>query len=241
MNHSPLVIYPESTIALPPRYCGDVGYYALMAKYGSAVIDFSMPYNRRAKECHRCEIEGANGVQRLTVPLEKGSSGSIAGLRVSDHGEWWNVHWGAIYSAYGRTPYFEFYADDFLPAFQGTVKSLMELDIMLDTTIRRILGITTTVTYRTPECNSADSALSGGSGISGDSAEQSPSGVTLYSPGCQPRVSGATIMNPVRGDTLVPVYYQVWGSRFGFTPGLSILDLIFNMGAEAPLILRSTK
>lgn len=216
MNHSPLVIYPERTIALPPRYCGDVDYYALMAKYGSAVIDFSMPYNRRAKECHRCEIEGANGVQRLTVPLEKGPSGSIAGLRVSDHGEWWNVHWGAIYSAYGRTPYFEYYADDFLPAFQGCVKSLMELDTMLDTTIRRILGITTQVTYRTTQVPSP---------LSTPPSPLFPLHSSLSTPPTPP----------------TPPYYQVWGSRFGFIPRLSILDLIFNLGPESPLILRSPK
>lgn len=214
------MIYPDSTVTLPPRYCGDVDYYALMAQYGSAVIDYSMRYNKRAKECHRCEIEGANGVQRLTVPLEKGAGGSIASLRVSDHGEWWNVHWGAIYSAYGRTPYFEYYADDFLPAFQGSVKSLMELDTMLDTTIRRILGITTQVTYRTTQVPSS---------LSTPPSPLSPLS-TSFSPLHSPLSTFST-----------PPYYQVWGNRFGFIPRLSILDLIFNMGPESPLILRSPK
>jgi len=34
-------------------------------------------------------------------------------------------------------------------------------------------------------------------------------------------------------------YYQIWASRYGFTPGLSVLDLIFNMGPEAPLVLKA--
>ena len=240
MNHSPLVIYPDSTVTLPPRYCGDVGYYALMAQYGNAVIDFSMRYNKRDKACHRCEIEGANGVQRLTVPLEKGAGGPVAGLRVSDHGEWWNVHWGAIYSAYGRTPYFEYYADDFLPAFQGNIHSLMELDIMLDAIIRRILGITTRVTY-----NKLSSAFSGTSAPSVPSANFTPppqpsqptppSQQLRLSPPCR-EARGAGEAREARVE-LTP-YYQVWSSRFGFIPGLSILDLIFNMGTESPLHLR---
>jgi hypothetical protein len=32
-------------------------------------------------------------------------------------------------------------------------------------------------------------------------------------------------------------YYQVFEVKYGFTPGLSILDLIFNMGEEAGEIL----
>ncbi|MDE6643883.1 MAG: WbqC family protein, partial [Muribaculaceae bacterium] len=33
-------------------------------------------------------------------------------------------------------------------------------------------------------------------------------------------------------------YYQVRADRLGFIPNLSILDLIFNLGPEAPLLLK---
>ena len=33
-------------------------------------------------------------------------------------------------------------------------------------------------------------------------------------------------------------YYQVRQDNFGFIPHLSILDLIFNMGPESPLVLQ---
>ena len=39
-------------------------------------------------------------------------------------------------------------------------------------------------------------------------------------------------------DMEIQPYYQVWASRFGFTPNLSILDLIFNLGPESPLYLK---
>lgn len=39
-------------------------------------------------------------------------------------------------------------------------------------------------------------------------------------------------------DMEILPYYQVWASRFGFTPNLSILDLIFNLGPESPLYLK---
>ncbi|MDE7135508.1 MAG: WbqC family protein, partial [Muribaculaceae bacterium] len=34
-------------------------------------------------------------------------------------------------------------------------------------------------------------------------------------------------------------YYQVRKAKLGFIPGLSILDLIFNMGPEAAIVLHS--
>ena len=33
-------------------------------------------------------------------------------------------------------------------------------------------------------------------------------------------------------------YYQIRADRLGFRSGLSVLDLIFNVGTEAPLILK---
>lgn len=38
---------------------------------------------------------------------------------------------------------------------------------------------------------------------------------------------------------LVP-YYQVFDSRHGFQPDLSIVDLLFNMGPESLLVLRNS-
>ena len=38
-------------------------------------------------------------------------------------------------------------------------------------------------------------------------------------------------------DFLPRPYYQVYRQRNGFQPNLSILDLLFNMGPEAPLFL----
>ena len=106
------------------------------------------------------------------------------------------MHWRAISSAYGRTPFFEYYADDLLPAFSGKIESLMELDDMIDRFCRCVLGIPM--------------------------------------PGEFPAET-ATRELPAIIDT---PYYQIWADRYGFIPDLSVLDLIFNMGPEAPLILQ---
>ncbi len=201
MEGNPLIICPDLTLTLPPAYCGSVRRYALMAAFGNTVIDVTRRFNKREKDTHRCLISGPNGVQRLTVPLEKPAewhSTRLADVKVSTHGEWWNVHWGAICSAYGRTPFFEYYADELFPAFSGNIEALTELDALIDNFCRRALGLPlpsrandSEIIYR-PEMEVADAA-----------------------------------------------YYQIWADRYGFVPGLSALDLIFNMGPEAPLILKA--
>jgi hypothetical protein len=54
-------------------------------------------------------------------------------------------------------------------------------------------------------------------------------------------LSNKTIVDYRRYDfTVAPdvTYYQVRADKLGFRKGLSILDLLFNTGTEAPLILK---
>lgn len=194
---NPLVIYPDQYISMPSVYCGSVDYYAKISAYGKVVIDTNRRFNKREKDSHRCSIEGPNGVQRLTVPLEKPTewhSTRLKDVRISTHGEWWNVHWGAICAAYGRTPFFEYYEDDLKHAFNGEIEMLVQLNDYIDRFCRNALGI-----------------------ISNN----------------ENTIPAVDIVN-----TKDVEYYQIWARRYGFTPHLSALDLIFNMGNEAPLVLK---
>lgn len=202
---SPLIRHTDVTLLLRPAYCGSIDYYALMASYANVVVDYSSRFNKRLKDTHRCSILGTGGVHELTAPLDNISGMSQlpwSDIQLSRHGEWWRLHWAAIYSAYGRTPFFEFYEDDFKPIFTNPSLSLREFNVALDSVIRSILDIQT------------------------------------------PKFDTTTIEGNILDLRTCPVpqlpiasYYQVWSSRHGFTPHLSILDLIFNMGPESPIIL----
>lgn len=204
-RYSPLVLFPDRTVLLPPAYCGSIPYYALMSAYPRAVIDYGMRFNKRQKDTHRLTILGTGGIHRLSAPLtsEEGMSrGTWGDVRLSSHGQWWHLHWGAIYSAYGRTPFFEFYRDEFEPLYDMPAESMKEFNNALDAVIRRILTLDTRITDRDGAYHEDDHRS-----------------------------------RPLPEFPVVP-YYQMWSDRYGFTSGLSILDLIFNMGPEAPVILR---
>ena len=195
------VRYPGQVIELPPRLCASVDYYASAWNYGSYRQAWEMKFDKRDKDTHRFAIADTRGELTLTVPIAKPASGSCrwSDIMISTHGAWWDVHRVALESAYGRTPFFEFYIDRFLPMLTVGVEEryplLSSLALAWDEQTRDILGITQ---------------------AAGEVTERkSPES---YAP--------------------LP-YYQVRGDKLGFIPHLSILDLIFNIGPEAPLYLQA--
>ncbi len=213
---SPLLVYgPERVVVLPPQLFGSVGYYSLMARYARAVISNDLRYDKRFKSVHRFDIADTRGVLTLTVPVSRPegafASGSLrwSDVDVSAHGRWWELIPTALESAYGRTPFFEFYIDRLMPLFEprplDKPEKITDLCSSADAIVRSILGLETVVAHTLAD-------------------------------------DGAAI-DDHRRDRLFPSthgrrYWQVRADRLGFIPDLSILDLIFSLGPEAPLILQ---
>lgn len=213
---TPLTIHPGTTVLLEPRYYGPIEWYAAMAMYEHAVVDYSMRYDKRRKATHRTTIADVNGPLDMTMPLSRpealapGEPLRWGDMRVSPHDKWWDIQRVTLESAYGRTPFFEYYIDRFLPVLTDGVidrfPTLRDIDSYIDATIRGILGLEITPPAQPPE----------GSAAVVDLRRAAPA--------------------PTPGS--IKPYYQIRKDRLGFLGGLSILDLIFNMGPEAPLYLK---
>lgn len=205
----------EARLTLPLRYFGTVDYYAAMGACACVTVDDTARYDKRQKGTHRMDIVDTHGLKSLTVPVSRPDN--VAGqlhwsdIAVSRHGQWWHVVSETLASAYGRTPFFEFYIDRLRPFFSSSTPDIYPDVATLcreaDTAVRAILGLDNDISY----------------------ASQS----TV----CPPSVTSPAI---TQSDLLIaPIeYYQVRHDKFGFLPHLSVLDLIFNMGPESPLILR---
>ncbi len=206
-------------LILPPLLCGPVEVYLLAHACGSTAIDTALRFDKRLKETHRFAIADTRGRLELTVPIVHPASSSCSWeeIGVSTHGGWWDVHRVALESAYGRTPYFEFYIDRFLPMLTAGVEqrfpAVTDLSAAWDKEIRRILLLPPAEPLREGESGST---------------------MRLNAP-CRTLRSDAAAG---AGITLTP-YWQVRNASLGFIPGLSVLDLIFNLGPEATLYLDS--
>ncbi|MCX4369539.1 MAG: WbqC family protein [Duncaniella sp.] len=198
------ILYPSVHLTLPPRLCGGIELYVRAWAAGSYAMDWDTAFDKRDKATHRFTIADTRGRLDLTVPIAKPASSRCrwSEIGVSTHGAWWDVHRVALESAYGRTPYFEFYIDRFLPMLTVGVTDryprLCDLASAWDEQIADILGL---IRDDAREATEHDSRL-----------EEA-------------------------ADLQIPPYRQVRASRLGFLPGLSVLDLIFNLGPESQIYL----
>ena len=139
------------------------------------------------------------GTNAMPVPMRQ--------VRISEHANWRHLHWGALYSAYGRTPYFDYIADDLQRLLlDDSDPSLLHFNQRLTHLIIDFLDLPITVQL-------LDSSV-------------------VADACCDLR----QVLGTKRPDGLpiadVP-YHQLWADRHGFTPGLSILDLLMNCGRES--------
>ncbi len=135
------------SFVLHTTYLGPVGWYAALLG-GDAKISDGECY-RRQTERNRCSIATANGMQQLTVPVTLPSRQTthclIKDVRISDHGNWQRQHWQALQSAYGMSPFFDYFADDLHPFYEKKWEWLLDYNNEITSTVLQLLGVDSTV------------------------------------------------------------------------------------------------
>jgi hypothetical protein len=203
-----------STVYLSTAYLAPVQYYCKMYAFGSVVVEAYENYVKQTYR-NRCRIAASNGIQSLSVPVEKLQTDKrlTKDVRISEHGHWRKQHWHALASAYGTSPFFEYYQDDFAPFYHRKYTFLLDFNEALRELICTLLDICPSVRYSTRYEASVPNDFR-------ESIRHKQS---------------------VRDDAfLLRPYYQVFAGRRGFLPGLSIVDLLFNMGPEAICVMNNS-
>ena len=205
-------------ILLSSPYLPPVQYFAHLQSAEQVWIEQYDHYQKQTYR-NRCVIAAPDGPLSLTVPIEKPNTQKafMRDIRISDHGNWRHLHWNAIESAYNHTPFFEYYKDDFRPFYEKKFDFLVDYNEQLCQLVCQLIDIDTSF-LRT------------------ESYVAEPSNTIIdLRDAIHPK-------KEVMDDALfsaVP-YYQVFQERLGFLPNLSIIDLLFNMGPEAILVLQKS-
>jgi hypothetical protein len=197
---------------LPP-----VQYFSKLLKYDTLVLDQHEHYQKRSYR-NRCSIATAQGVQRLSVPLQKGKNQQmpIREVRIAYDQPWERQMEHTLRSAYQRAPFFEEYAPDLLAILQSKREFLFDLNLDLLETLSGFLGIPKnwqlSETYHpTP-----------------------PEGWTDLRNAIRP-------VRPPDDPAFKPApYSQVFEDKHGFCANLSIIDLLFCMGPESAGLLKAS-
>ena len=183
---------------------------------------------------NRCLIRTAQGVQPLTVPVIDGNRAekvSISAIEIDYRQNWIHRHWRTLQTAYGNSPYFEFYADYLHDIYVGKPALLFDLNQqflrLLLKCFRLTLPLHLTTEYHAhyPAQPSADNP-----GLPSNFSAQ-PS-IADRRDWLTPKATAPTPEpDTPAASALVRPYPQVFGP--GFEPGLSVLDLLFSQGPAA--------
>ena len=221
-----------STVLLSTTYFGPVQWYQKLNRFDHVLIEQHEHFLKQTYR-NRCIIATTQGPQALTVPVEapdrtpslRGWVGEglalsktpVKDVRISNHGKWRREHWNALQSAYGESPFFEFYEDDIRLFFEDRWEYLLDFNMAITQKMCELLDIHPHIELTESYQNSFPTGEGwGGADFRAAIHPKHPQEDTDFSP---------------------KPYYQVYQERFGFLPNLSILDLLFNMGNEAVLYL----
>ncbi len=209
-----------SRILLSTAYLPPIQWFTKLVADERVYVEHWESYHKQTYR-NRCRIDSPNGAIALTLPVEKPDNGSrlVKDMKISDHDDWRDKHWHALESSYFNSPFFEFYQDDFRPFYEKKYEYLVDFNGELIRKCMELIGLQTEL-IPTDEFLDPDDA---------DSSEWNDLRQVI-----SPKVD-------VKEDPefVVKPYYQVFDQGSGFKPNLSIIDLIFNLGPESILYLKS--
>lgn len=193
-------------ILVSTAYLPPVTYFSLLSAANEVLIEREENYIKQTYR-NRCYILSANGPHILSVPVLAGSfhKTAVKDIRIDYSKRWQQVHLRAMTAAYNSSPYFEFYFERFEQIISASHVFLLDLNMELISMAGKTLRIDTPVTY-----------------------------TTHFEPVTTISTDFRYTFTPKKKEQgEYREYLQVFQHGKGFVPGLSIADLIFNVGPDS--------
>ncbi|MCI4670012.1 MAG: WbqC family protein [Bacteroidia bacterium] len=198
---------------LPVCYFPPVHWFAAICSEEEILLEVCQHY-RKQQLTSRTHILVANRVLPLTIPVKRrGAKIPIKDKKISLEENWALQHWRSLESAYKNSPFFEYYDEEIKAEIFNREENLLNYLMSHISLMNSLMGITTRISF-TEKYVERDSPFQDLRGDFDSGAKNLPSW-----------------FNP-------RPYPQVFGE---FQAGLSILDLLFNLGPESKAFLLDSK
>ena len=209
---------------LSSTYFGPIQWYQKLNRYDECLIERHESFIKQTYR-NRMLIPTTNGPLSLTIPTNHNTSLAMKDIRISDHANWRHVHWNALLSAYGESPFFEYYQDDIRPFYEKKYEFLFDFNMEITEKMIELLDIRPKISITNEYFLSEERKV-----MSEEFNSFTKHKVESFK----------DFREAIRPKKPLPDaefeskrYYQVYEQKFGFQPNMSILDLLFNEGNEA--------
>jgi hypothetical protein len=199
---------------LYPAYFPTIAFFSVFAQSDGIMWETQGNYQKQTFR-NRTYICNDRGKHILSIPISHADN-SIGkqlnrDVKIDNTYPWQRQHWRTLETAYRTSPYFEFYEDDIKPLYDK------EFEYLMDFNLKTIENICDCLQLEMPRANTKVFKLD--------------------------RENDYRDLVRVKNKFQLEQtdYVQVFGDRHGFTPNLSILDLLFNLGPNATTYLKETK
>ncbi len=203
-------------VLLSTAYCPNIEWFTIFLSQEKVLIESKENFIKQTYR-NRCTILSPQGKYNLIVPVIGGRSKHkklITEIEIDYTKNWVDNHIKTIKTAYASAPFFDFFFDDIVYILQQKPCKLFDLNNALIQIFLQILQVDKNIEFTDNYINPA------------------PDGWVDYRYNISPKI---------HSKLYYPPYPQVFEDKFGFTPNLSIIDLIFNLGNEAILYLKNIK
>lgn len=187
-------------------YFPPIAYVAALSRHTDVLIEVKETFPKQTYR-NRTVIMTANGVKSLAVPVIRNNHSRTDEVLIDYRDRWAVIHMRTLTAAYAASPYFMYYRDDIEAMLTRRYDRLVDLNQEILLWLQKKLKQESSITFTTDWTPAEECRI--------DDYRNVFSPKVPYDKGSMPE------------------YYQVFSDRQPFTPNLSILDLLFNLGPEA--------
>lgn len=191
------------------QYFANINYYKILLKNDTIDLCSNTKY-QKGWNSNKCSVVGPNGSIHLSVPIDGGRNQDILykDVKIAYTQNWQQQHYRTLLSCYGNSPYFNYYKNEIEEIYKLKFEKLFDFNLHILKMVLRLLK----------------------SDIEICITEEFVTGQEII-------FSKKHIASNLHLNTNTIQYPQVFEDKLGFTPNLSILDLLFCMGPQAKKIL----
>ena len=199
-------------ILIHPNYFPNIHQFSHLIKADHILFEVSDNYQKQTYR-NRTYIYGANGKLGLFIPIIHTHKNRelFKDIKISYESDWMDLHLKSLQSAYRSSPYFEYFEDDFINLFSKKEKYLVDFNMKCIDLISELLDLN--LSYKITKIY-----------------EENPKDTI-----------DLRKLSIARKEKFIntPKYLQVFESKHGYLPNLSVLDLLFSEGNNCNTILIS--